>query len=73
MATERSLERCGVERFDLLMLHNPDRTGYTSAAVWEGMAAVREAGLTRMLGRRPGPGERVHARRASTVWSASAS
>ena len=23
-------ERCGVERFDLLMLHNPDRTGYTA-------------------------------------------
>ena len=29
MATERSLERCGVDRFDLLLLHNPDRTGYT--------------------------------------------
>ena len=29
MATERSLERCGVERFDLLLLHNPDRTGYS--------------------------------------------
>src|SRR6201992_3924595 len=24
MATERSLERCGVEHFDVLMLHNPD-------------------------------------------------
>jgi aryl-alcohol dehydrogenase-like predicted oxidoreductase len=55
MATERSLQRCGVERFDLLMLHNPDRTGYTSEAVWAGMAAVREAGLTRMLGLAPGP------------------
>jgi aryl-alcohol dehydrogenase-like predicted oxidoreductase len=55
MATERSLERCGVQRFDLLMLHNPDRIGYTSAAVWEGMAAVRDAGLTRMLGLAPGP------------------
>jgi aryl-alcohol dehydrogenase-like predicted oxidoreductase len=55
MATERSLERCGVERFDLLLLHNPDRTGYTSETVWEGMAAVREAGLTRMLGLAPGP------------------
>jgi aryl-alcohol dehydrogenase-like predicted oxidoreductase len=56
MATERSLERCGVQRFDLLLLHNPDRTGYTSAAVWrDGMAAVREAGLTRMLGVAPGP------------------
>ncbi len=56
MATERSLQRCGAERFDLLLLHNPDRTGYTSAAVWlDGMAAVREAGLTRMLGVAPGP------------------
>jgi aryl-alcohol dehydrogenase-like predicted oxidoreductase len=55
MATERSLERIGVERFDLLLLHNPDRTGYSSAAVWEGMRAVREAGLTRLLGVAPGP------------------
>jgi aryl-alcohol dehydrogenase-like predicted oxidoreductase len=54
-ATERSLERCGVERFDLLLLHNPDRIGYSSPAVWEGMRAVREAGLTRMLGVAPGP------------------
>ena len=30
MATERSLERCGVDAFDLLLLHNPDRMGYTS-------------------------------------------
>src|ERR1700730_8713653 len=54
-ATERSLERCGIERFDLLLLHNPDRIGYRSAAVWEGMQAVREAGLTRLLGVAPGP------------------
>ena len=55
MATERSLERCGVDSFDLLLLHNPDRTGYTSAAVWDALAAVRDAGLTRMLGVAPGP------------------
>ncbi len=55
MATERSLERCGAERFDLLLLHNPDRTGYSSPAVWDGMEAVREAGLTRLLGVAPGP------------------
>lgn len=54
-ATERSLHRLGVEHFDLLLLHNPDRTGYTSEAVWEGMAAVRDAGLTRLLGVAPGP------------------
>jgi aryl-alcohol dehydrogenase-like predicted oxidoreductase len=55
MATERSLERCGLDSFDLLLLHNPDRTGYTSEAVWSGMAALREAGLTRMIGVAPGP------------------
>jgi aryl-alcohol dehydrogenase-like predicted oxidoreductase len=55
MATERSLERCGIDRFDLLLLHNPDRAGYTSEAVWEGMAKLREHGLTRMVGVAPGP------------------
>lgn len=56
MATERSLERIGADSFDLLLLHNPDRTGYGSPVVWEqGMAALREAGLTRLLGVAPGP------------------
>jgi aryl-alcohol dehydrogenase-like predicted oxidoreductase len=55
MATERSLERCGLDRFDLLLLHNPDRTGYTSEAVWDAMAALREAGLTDLIGIAPGP------------------
>ena len=55
MATERSLERIGADAFDLLLLHNPDRTGYTSETVWEGMAALRDAGLTRRLGVAPGP------------------
>ena len=55
MATERSLERCGVDQFDLLLLHNPDRTGYTSEAVWDALAAVRADGLTRALGVAPGP------------------
>ena len=41
MATERSLERVGVDRFDLLLLHNPDRIGYTSPAVWEDGGAAR--------------------------------
>jgi aryl-alcohol dehydrogenase-like predicted oxidoreductase len=54
-ATERSLERCGIDGFDLLLLHNPDRTGYTSDAVWSGMSSLREAGLTRMIGVAPGP------------------
>jgi aryl-alcohol dehydrogenase-like predicted oxidoreductase len=55
MAAERSLERIGVEAFDLLLLHNPDRTGYTSPAVWNGMEALRTAGLTRLIGVAPGP------------------
>jgi len=55
MATERSLQRCGTDRFDLLLLHNPDRIGYTSEVVWNGMAALRDAGLTRMIGIAPGP------------------
>jgi aryl-alcohol dehydrogenase-like predicted oxidoreductase len=55
MAAERSLERLGVDAFDVLLLHNPDRVGYSSAAVWEGMAALRDAGLTRSLGVAPGP------------------
>ena len=55
MSTERSLARIGIDAFDLLLLHNPDRTGYTSDAVWEALAGVRDAGLTRMLGVAPGP------------------
>jgi aryl-alcohol dehydrogenase-like predicted oxidoreductase len=55
MATERSLERCGVDAFDLLLLHNPDRTGYTSERVWDALAAVRDEGLAGALGVAPGP------------------
>jgi aryl-alcohol dehydrogenase-like predicted oxidoreductase len=55
MAAERSLERIGVDSFDLLLLHNPDRTGYSSEAVWDGMRALRDEGLTRLIGVAPGP------------------
>jgi aryl-alcohol dehydrogenase-like predicted oxidoreductase len=55
MAAERSLERIGAERFDLLLLHNPDRTGYTAESVWDGMAALREDGLASRIGVAPGP------------------
>jgi aryl-alcohol dehydrogenase-like predicted oxidoreductase len=55
MAAERSLERLGAERFDLLLLHNPDRVGYTSEAVWDAMAALREQGLAWQIGVAPGP------------------
>jgi aryl-alcohol dehydrogenase-like predicted oxidoreductase len=55
MATEKSLARCRVDRFDLLLLHNPDSTGYTSEAVWKGMENLQEVGLTERLGVAPGP------------------
>jgi len=55
MATERSLERLGIDAFDVLLLHNPDRTGYTSEIVWDAMRAVRDDGLTGRLGVAPGP------------------
>jgi aryl-alcohol dehydrogenase-like predicted oxidoreductase len=55
MATEHSLERVGADRFDLLLLHNPDRVGYSSEAVWDAMAALREAGLADRIGVAPGP------------------
>ena len=55
MATEQSLDRCQISAFDLLLLHNPDRIGYTSEAVWSAMAGLRDAGLTRMIGLAPGP------------------
>jgi aryl-alcohol dehydrogenase-like predicted oxidoreductase len=55
MAAEKSLERIGVDSFDLLLLHNPDRIGYSSEAVWDGMAALREAGLAAQIGVAPGP------------------
>jgi aryl-alcohol dehydrogenase-like predicted oxidoreductase len=54
-ATERSLQRLGADHLDLLMLHNPDSVGYSSEAVWEGMQAVREAGLAGAIGVAPGP------------------
>ena len=55
MATSRSLERCATDHFDLLMLHNPDNSGFTSDAVWQALQAVKDAGLTRQLGIAPGP------------------
>lgn len=54
-ATEMALNRCRTDRFDLLLLHNPDSTGYSSDAVWNGMQAVREEGMADFLGIAPGP------------------
>ncbi len=55
MACEKSLERCRVEKFDLLMLHNPDTIGYSSSIVWNGLRALKNYGLTDRLGIAPGP------------------
>ena len=55
MATERSLERCGVDSFDLLLLHNPDRRGFESSEVWEALRELRDDGLAAALGVAPGP------------------
>ena len=55
MAAERSLERIGADSFDLLLLHNPDRTGFESEEVWEGMRALRDERLAGQIGIAPGP------------------
>jgi aryl-alcohol dehydrogenase-like predicted oxidoreductase len=55
VATEASLGRIGASSFDLLLLHNPDRTGYTSEVVWDEMATLREEGLAARIGVAPGP------------------
>ena len=55
MATEKELKRCNVDHFDCLMLHNPDFTGFSSDAVWKGMARVQEQKLAHRLGVAPGP------------------
>jgi aryl-alcohol dehydrogenase-like predicted oxidoreductase len=55
MAAERSLERCGVDAFDLLLLHNPDRRGFEAPEVWEALRELRDEGVTRAVGVAPGP------------------
>ncbi len=55
MAVENSLKRCRTDHFDLLFMHNPDHTGYTSAAVWDSLSKVKAEGKTKMLGLAPGP------------------
>ena len=33
-----------MDAFDLLLLHNPDRTGYTDPRLWEALEAVPAPG-----------------------------
>ena len=55
MAAEKSLQRCRTDKFDLLLLHNPDSTGYGSDRVWSGMSKLIDAQLTDRIGIAPGP------------------
>ena len=62
MATERSLRRIGAEHFDLLLLHNPDRSGYTAESVWEGMARSARGRTHTSARRRARTRQRLHPR-----------
>jgi aryl-alcohol dehydrogenase-like predicted oxidoreductase len=55
MAVEKSLERLGVDSFELLLLHNPDRRGFESPEVWEALSELRHEGLASEIGVAPGP------------------
>ena len=54
-ALEASLERLGTDHVDLVMLHNPDRIGYTNETVWRAMSDLRTEGLASAIGVAPGP------------------
>ncbi len=55
MATEKSLARCRADKFNLLLLHNPDSIGYSSDRVWSAMSSLIDAKLTDRIGIAPGP------------------
>ena len=54
-STQKSLERIGVDKFDLLLLHNPDQSGFSDQRVWDAMATAKSDGLTELIGVAPGP------------------
>ena len=54
-AVRASLESIGIESFDILLLQDPDQTGFRSQAVWDALAKAKAAGLTNALGIAPGP------------------
>lgn len=55
MACEKSLQRCQVDHFDLVLLHNPGQLGFEHPLVWEGLAQLKQQELTSRLGLAPGP------------------
>ena len=61
-AAEASLERVGASAFDLLLLHNPDRIGFTSERCGARWPALRDDGLDRRDRRRTRARQRLHAR-----------
>ena len=52
---DASLARLGIDHIDLLQLHNPRIEPIVDDAVWEALAALREAGKVRELGVALGP------------------
>lgn len=54
-AVKSSLEAVGIESFDVLLLQDPDRTGFRSQAAWDALAKAKNDGLTASLGIAPGP------------------
>lgn len=54
-AAAKSLERLQTNYFDVLFLHNPDQTGYTSPVVWSTFHELKQNGVTRATGLAPGP------------------
>ena len=72
MAAEKSLERCRAQNFDLLLLHNPDSTGYGSDRVLVRAGQNQGGEIGRPHRHRSRPGQRVHSGPDSlsgTVWA----
>lgn len=54
-AINDSLGRIAIDRFDVLLLEDPDREGFRNAELWDALAAAKDAGLTEKIGIAPGP------------------
>ena len=65
-ACENSLKDCGTDHFDLLMLHNPDETGYQRRCL-EGHGRAEAGGARRTTWNRPGTSQWIHPRYAPCV------
>ena len=54
-ACSKSLERCGVDYFDVLLLHNPDQYGYEREETWKSLESLKRMGMAKEIGIAPGP------------------